>query len=524
MVYVDVLVSAWLALVAVTALRPRRRGRLAALAYPIGWIAGELPLQAILLELALLGLVAWTGWPVRWWEDTAVSVLALVVVGANLALWGASLGARRVVARALAESERPLSPAPDVYGKWWRTLLQLPVHPRAMTLVRDVPYGPEARHRLDLWYYGTPEGAPVVLYLHGGAWIFGDKREQGRPMLHEFAARGWLVVTANYRLAPAHPWPAQIEDVTRTLGWLKQEVARYGGDPDRIVVAGGSAGGHLAALLALSGEDPTWRPEDLAVEDWSVRGAIPLYGVLEMTGDEAHWRGLGAGLRHLLEHRVVQRPYEGHEALYRAISPLHRITPDSPPFLVVQGVTDTLVEVNVARGFVEEFRAASPSLCYYVELPLTQHAFDVTASPRTSAVTRAAVAFAEAVAHPRRPLDDDLLAAYAVPPTALAVAGEDPVALAAREGDYVVVTSDHPNSVLVDDQVLAASRAELDALVARRGWRSRESVARDPSGEWPDEHGRALWIDDESAGALARRFGQVAYYRVTPRGVEVVPA
>ena len=521
----DVLVSLWLALVAVTALRPRRRGRLAALAYPIGWIAGELPVQAIVLELALLGLVAGTGWPTRWWEDAAVSVLALVVLAANLALLAASVGARRHVARALAGAERPLVPAaPDRYGRWWRTLAQLPIHPRSMTLVRDVPYGPEARHRLDLWYYGTPEAAPVILYLHGGAWTFGDKREQGRPMLHEFAARGWLVVTANYRLAPAHPWPAQIEDVTRTLGWLKSEVARYGGDPDRIVVAGGSAGGHLAALLGLASEDPTWRPADLAVADWSVRGVISLYGVLEMTGDETHWRGLGRGLRHLLEHRVVQRPYDGHEDLYRAISPLHRITPAAPPFLVVQGVTDTLVDVSVARGFVEAFRDRCAALCYHVELPLTQHAFDVTASPRTTAVTRAAVAFADVVAAPRRALDDELRAAYGAPPTELLVEGEDPVTVAAREGDYVVVTPDHPNSVLVPDEVLTERRAELARLVARRGWRSRASVARDPRGSWPDEHGLALWVDDVAARALARRFGQVAYYRVTTAGVEVVAA
>ncbi len=120
------------------------------------------------------------------------------------------------------------------------------------------------RQRLDVWKMPTTtERAPVIYYIHGGAWTFGDKRQQGRPMLHEFVSRGWVVVAINYRLAPQYPWPAQIEDATRALGWIKTNIASYGGDPDRVVVAGGSAGGHLASLLALSSEDPAWRPADM---------------------------------------------------------------------------------------------------------------------------------------------------------------------------------------------------------------------------------------------------------------------
>ncbi|HEY7931896.1 MAG TPA: alpha/beta hydrolase, partial [Acidimicrobiales bacterium] len=299
-------------------------------------------------------------------------------------------------------SRAPLAvprPREDRFGTWWRTALQIPYHPRDMQLIKNVVYGPAPRHRLDVWRTSTtPKGAPVILYLHGGAWTFGDKREQGRPMLHEFVRRGWIVVTSNYRLAPRDPWPAQIEDATRVLGWIKKNVAVYGGDPARVVVAGGSAGGHLAALLALSSDDPTWRPGDVTnVSDWSVRGALSFYGVLEMTGDERHWRGLGRGLRGLLESRVVQRPYTGNEALYEALSPYHRIHEGAPAFLVVQGVNDTLVDVQVARSFVARYLAIARAPIYYVELPCTQHAFDVTASPRTSATTRAAVAFAESV-------------------------------------------------------------------------------------------------------------------------------
>jgi acetyl esterase/lipase len=529
MVYLVVVASAWLALAATTGLRPGRRGLVAPLAYPVGWIAGELPIQAIGLEAGLLGLLWWWGWPRTPGLGIAVVGLASVVVAENLALVAISFRSRTIVRRALAGApRRPLEvgrPRDDRFGAWWRTALQIPFHPRSMQLVHNLRYGPASRHRLDVWRTSqTPAGAPVIFYIHGGAWTFGDKREQGRPMLHEFVARGWVVVSCNYRLAPRHPWPAQIEDVLRTLGWIKRNIAAHGGDPDRVVVAGGSAGGHLAALVALVAHDPTWRPSDLeGVLDWRVRGAIPFYGVLEMTGDETHWRGLGHGLRVLLERRVVQAPYEGNEELYRQLSPMHRIEPDAPPFLVIQGGNDTLVDVQVARDFVARFSEVALAPIYYVELPYTQHAFDVTASPRTSATTRAAIAFAESVASPRPSLAASLVASYQVPPTELLVevAGEWLDALAVdRDGPFFVVTSDNPYSVVGDDEANDARRRELVGLLAARGVAAARSRARDTTGRWPDEWGFALFgVDVDFARALAATFEQFAFFEVGERVV-----
>ena len=296
MAYFVAFASAFLVLSAATALRPGRRGLYAALAYPVGWAAGELAGQAIVLEAALLGLLWWWGWPSTAWLGSLVVVLATVVLVENAALIVIQFLSRLVVRRAMEQSpDRPLSiprPRADLFGRWWRTALQVPFHPRNMQLHRDVVYGPLTRHRLDIWRRSTtPTDAPVIFYLHGGAWTFGDKREQARPMLHEFVLRGWIVVASNYRLAPLFPWPAQIEDATRAFGWIKKNIATYGGDPDRVVIAGGSAGGHLASLVALSADDPTWRPLDMAdVEDWTVRGALSFYGVLEMTGDKSPGR------------------------------------------------------------------------------------------------------------------------------------------------------------------------------------------------------------------------------------------
>ena len=525
MAYFVAALSAFFVLSAATALRPGRRGIFATFNFPLGWAAGELPAQAIVVEAALVGLLWWWGWPKTQWLGPLVVVLVSVVVAENLALVAISFYSRGIVRRAMrAAPLRPLEiaqPSEDVFGSWWRTAMQFSYHPRAMHLDADVAYGPEPRHRLDVWRTsGTPSGAPVVFYIHGGAWTYGDKREQGRPMLHEFVARGWVAVVINYRLAPAHPWPAQIEDATRALGWIKTTIASYGGDPDRVVVSGGSAGGHLAALLALTCEDPLWRPEGVEVEDWSVRGAMPFYGVLEMTGDETHWHGLGWGIRRLLERHVVQQPYDEFEGVYRALSPYHRIHEGAPPFLVVQGGNDTLVDVHVARAFVEQFRRVAIAPIYHVELPFTQHAFDVTASPRTSATTRAAVAFAESVAAARPALPRGLVARYQVPPTQLRVevspgewVGLDRI----RDlGRVFVVTADNPFSRCLDDAENLERRQELRSQLDHLGVSVMGASAYDPSGRWPEERGFALLGRDVAfAQHLARAWDQFAFYDVS---------
>jgi acetyl esterase/lipase len=390
MKYVIVLMTLWLLLAAVTGLRPSNRWPLRLVAFPVGWAAGELPLHAIVVQGLSLGLLWWWGWPRGSMISALILGLSVVVVVANAMLVVAQLRVRRLVRIAMATSSVPLvvgRMSDDVFSSWWRTFLQIPYAPSWLLSSDDVVYGPDPRQRLDVWRMATtPVGAPVLLYVHGGSWAFGNKRDQSRPMLHEFVAQGWIVVTMNYRLAPQNRWPAQGDDVESALTWVRRHVRAYGGDPQQIVVAGTSAGGHLAALTSLRVEG-----------DSTVRGCISLYGVLEMTGDEYYWRGRGKGLRYVVEQRLLGAQYDETPERFEAISPLHQIHPDAPPFLVIQGRNDTLVDVNVARSFVEKYRATATAPLYYVELPLAQHAFDFAASPRTSATTRAALAFAQSV-------------------------------------------------------------------------------------------------------------------------------
>ena len=125
------------------------------------------------------------------------------------------------------------------------------------TVERDVFYGPDQRHRLDLFRPMAKDAArPILVYVHGGGFIGGDKGAEGAPFYSNIGAwaarQGFLGVTMTYRLAPAHPWPAGPEDVACALKWLIEHAAAHGGDPARIFLMGQSAGAaHIASFLTM---------------------------------------------------------------------------------------------------------------------------------------------------------------------------------------------------------------------------------------------------------------------------------
>jgi predicted esterase len=146
-------------------------------------------------------------------------------------------------------------------GSW---ALLKPFHEKvgytAPAIKRDLRYGEHERHRLDVHTSGQPVGdpAPVVLFVHGGGFTGGDKHVPGSPMYDHIGAwavrNGWVGVTMTYRLAPEHTWPAGAQDVASAVAWVRASIAAYGGDPDRIVVAGHSAGCvHVASYLVGQG-------------------------------------------------------------------------------------------------------------------------------------------------------------------------------------------------------------------------------------------------------------------------------
>ena len=234
-----------------------------------------------------------------------------------------------------------------------------------------------------------------MVYVHGGGWVIGDKREQGKPMMFELVARGWVCVAINYRLSPKAAWPDHIVDVKRALAWVKAHIAEYGGDPGFIAISGGSAGGHLCALAALTAGDPAFQP-GFEEADTSVQACAPFYGVMDLTSSPEGSAIFGPGLVEMLEKTVMKVKESDHPEVFRTASPTFRVHRGAPPFFVLQGANDTLVPVEMARAFVRRLRAVSGSPVAYAELPLAQHAFDVVASLRCLATTSAVGDFLEA--------------------------------------------------------------------------------------------------------------------------------
>jgi acetyl esterase/lipase len=242
--------------------------------------------------------------------------------------------------------------------------------------VRDtVHYGPHRANIADVWRRPDlpREGrAPVLLQVPGGAWAIGMHRPQSYPMMSHLTERGWICVSMGYRVSPKHAWPAHIIDVKRALAWVKENIAEYGGDPEFVAITGGSAGGHLSSLAALTPGDPQWQPgfEDA---DTSVVAAVPVYGRYDWFDFDGPGRKQFMGI---LQRWIVKKRFSTDPQVFFDASSVKRIHPDAPPFFVLHGADDTLIPVEEGRDFAAALREVSKAPVAYAEIPHAQHAFD----------------------------------------------------------------------------------------------------------------------------------------------------
>ena len=257
-----------------------------------------------------------------------------------------------------------------------------------------VQYGPHAKVNFaDIWRRrDLPRDgkAPVLLQVPGGAWAIGMRRPQAYPLLSHLAERGWVCVSIDYRVSPRHTWPDHIVDVKRALAWIKENIADYGGDPDFVAITGGSAGGHLSSLAALTPNDPQWQPgfEDA---DTSVVAAVPIYGRYDWVSTEGHGRKEFIAF---LQKFVVKKSFTEHRQAYVDASSIKRLRPDAPPFFILHGQDDSIIPVREGREFAEALRDVSTSTVAYAEIPHAQHAFDFYfGSPRGHYTARAVQEF-----------------------------------------------------------------------------------------------------------------------------------
>ena len=226
----------------------------------------------------------------------------------------------------------------------------------ASTTVRNIPFATYGKKAIKLDVVKASDARPGdrrpgVLQVHGGGWVIGDKREQGIPLLLHLAANGWVGVNANYRLSPRAAFPDHLVDLKKAIAWYREHADEHGADPDFLCVTGGSAGGHLCALVALTANDPEYQPGFEAV-DTTMRAAVPFYGVYDFTNRNGTWPK--RTITRFFEPMVMKRKISEDPEAFAKASPIDQVRADAPPFFVIHGDLDTLAPVEDARDFVEQ--------------------------------------------------------------------------------------------------------------------------------------------------------------------------
>jgi acetyl esterase/lipase len=379
------------------AIRPQRVSALSVPSFVLGLPVSELPLDVGLLELASLVALSRRE-ATRGWQGKvgiaafAASLAGLAFVHRQAAEAGPVLEEALVEAlgsgyrERITESFRPQDEVPLT-----RQQLLVPdmrVRKRYRT-ARDVSYGDLGkRNYLDVWRRAdlpTDAKGPVLVQIPGGGWATGRKEGQAEPLMAHLAERGWVCVTANYRLSPRATWPDHIVDVKRALAWTKATIAEHGGDPDFIAITGGSAGGHLSSLAALTSHVAAFQP-GFEEADTSVAAAVPIYGVYDFTNRHGTGR---ADMEPFLAKVVFKSRLDQDRPRWEEASPITHVRADAPPFFVIHGTNDSLVPIQQARAFVDDLRAHSRQPVAYAEIPGAQHAFEAFPSVRAMAAVHA---------------------------------------------------------------------------------------------------------------------------------------
>jgi acetyl esterase/lipase len=252
-----------------------------------------------------------------------------------------------------------------------------------------VQYGPLHSQVLDVWRAKDlpNQQAPVLVFVPGGGWVHGSRLMQGYALMSHLAAQGWVCLSIDYRVAPHHRWPAHLTDVKTAVAWAREHAGEFGGDREFVAIAGCSAGGHLAALAGLTGNDPQMQSELPAGANTAVDAVVSLYGRYDWEDRSTPER---VRFMDFLERVVVAGTTASHPDVFRQASPIALVNRSAPPFFVIHGTADWIIPVDQAQSFVERLRSVSNSQVCYLELPGAGHAFDLMDGARTGS-TMAAV-------------------------------------------------------------------------------------------------------------------------------------
>lgn len=351
---------------------PRRTPLQARLSFLGGLVVNEMPLWPALWIAGATALAAADG-TLRTIPGVVGAALAVGTLIGLAVILRRGLAARPVLVRALADAG--LTGAADATRRGpWRDLAAglFPFVVRSLRVVRhrDIAYGPHGRRNLlDVFQPRRPARpdtkphASVLVYFHGGGYASGRKDREARLLMHRAVRHGWVAVSAAYRLRPDAGMPEHIADADAAIAWVRAHADELGADPERVVLAGSSAGAHLASVVAL--RRPSASPDQAATAPPTrVAAVVGLYG----------WYG----------------GYFGTSTTPANPGDLAR--GDAPPFVLIHGAQDTYVPPAMAQRLAARLRSVSRAPVVHAELPGAQHGFDLLRSPRFSAVTDAVLA------------------------------------------------------------------------------------------------------------------------------------
>jgi acetyl esterase/lipase len=208
---------------------------------------------------------------------------------------------------------------------------------------------------------------PLILYIHGGGWMGGHTRQSAAfsnfpAVLAKLASEGFVVASLEYRLSGEAPFPAQLQDARAAIRFLKANATKYGLDPSRVGVWGGSAGGHLAALAALSCGVTSLDPAPAAPGSECVQAAVTWYGVFDFAPMLARQAPGNAALNPAENALLRCTPATCTPEAVRAVSPASYIDAKDPPFLLIHGEKDAVVPVAQSRDAEAAMKAAGMSV------------------------------------------------------------------------------------------------------------------------------------------------------------------
>lgn len=291
---------------------------------------------------------------------------------------------------ASAQRDFPVSEQPaltDVYPD------RVAKFPGGVTGLADVVYSTLPGFRpmvVDIYMPKSKAPKPLVLYIHGGGWVGGHTRHSGAlsnfpQALAKLASEGFVVASLEYRLSGEAPFPAQLQDARAAIRFLKDNAAKYGIDPTRVGVWGGSAGGHLTALVATSCGETAVDPKPAPTGSECVQAAVTWYGVFDFA--PMMKRSVSNGNLNAAENMLLRcKPEDCSADAVAAVSPITHVDAKDPPMLLIHGEKDAVVDVQQSHWMEAKLKSVGvPVEAIYI--PGVDHSFIGASLAETRAAT-----------------------------------------------------------------------------------------------------------------------------------------